>query len=72
MKQTNILLQSDTNELEIVEFRIDEVDSLGNVVPCYYGVNVAKVREIIRLPQLSRPLQCPPHHVRICDARRYQ
>ncbi len=60
MKQTNILLESDTNELEIVEFRIDEVDSSGNVVPCYYGVNVAKVREIIRLPQLSKVVNAKP------------
>ena len=54
MQQSKILLQSDTNELEIVEFRIDEIDSNGKVLPCYYGVNVAKVREIIRLPQMSR------------------
>src|SRR6185369_10267006 len=54
MKQSNILLESDTNELEIVEFRIDEMDLHGNVVPCHYGVNVAKVREIIRLPQMSK------------------
>lgn len=56
MKQTNILLESDTNELEIVEFRVDELDSNGNVVPCHYGVNVAKVREIIRLPRLTKAL----------------
>jgi two-component system, chemotaxis family, chemotaxis protein CheV len=49
-----ILLESGTNELEIVEFRIDECDSKGNVIPCYFGVNVAKVREIIRLPNLRR------------------
>lgn len=60
MNKTNILLESDTNELEIVEFRIDEMDSLGNVVPCYYGVNVAKVREIIRLPQMSRVVNAKP------------
>ena len=56
MKQTNILLESDTNELEIVEFRVDELDSHGNQIPCHYGVNVAKVREIIRLPQLTKAL----------------
>lgn len=56
MKQTNILLESDTNELEIVEFRVDELDSHGDLVPCHYGVNVAKVREIIRLPQLTKAL----------------
>ncbi|MEI6206267.1 MAG: chemotaxis protein [Desulfuromonadales bacterium] len=60
MQQSNILLESDTNELEIVEFRIDEMDWHGNVVPCYYGVNVAKVREIIRLPQLSRVVNARP------------
>jgi two-component system chemotaxis response regulator CheV len=46
-----ILLESGTNELEIVEFRIDELDGNGEIVPCYYGVNVAKVREIIRRPK---------------------
>src|SRR5476649_1985409 len=60
MKNDKILLESDTNELEIVEFRIDEMDWHGNVVPCYYGVNVAKVREIIRLPNISRIVNAKP------------
>lgn len=60
MKSDKILLESDTNELEIVEFRIDEMDWHGNVVPCYYGVNVAKVREIIRLPNISRIVNAKP------------
>ena len=60
MKNDKILLESDTNELEIVEFRIDEMDWHGNVVPCYYGVNVAKVREIIRLPAISRIVNAKP------------
>lgn len=38
---TNILLKSGTNELEIVEFAIGD-----NI----YGINVAKVREIIKYP----------------------
>src|SRR6185369_7351100 len=58
--KSRILLESDTNELEIVEFRIDEVDGHGNILPCYYGVNVAKVREIIRLPQMSRVVNAKP------------
>lgn len=60
MQQKSILLESDTNELEIVEFRVDEMDSHGNVVPCFYGVNVAKVREIIRLPQMTRIVNARP------------
>jgi len=56
MRQDKILLESDTNELEIVEFRVDELDSHDNLIPCHYGVNVAKVREIIRLPKLTKAL----------------
>lgn len=41
-EMTNILLEAGTNELEIVEFKIGE---------CYYGINVAKVQEIIRFPE---------------------
>ncbi|QWV94147.1 chemotaxis protein [Geomonas oryzisoli] len=55
-----ILLESGTNELEIVEFRIDEVDGKGNVIPCYFGVNVAKVREIIRLPETRKVVNANP------------
>lgn len=43
MAQTNILLDAGTNELEVVEFHLDEEGYRG-----YYGVNVAKVLEIIR------------------------
>lgn len=56
MSQTNILLESGTNELEIVEFYLDEPEYRG-----HYGVNVAKVVEIIRMqpctamPQMRHP-----------------
>ncbi len=51
--KSDILLASGTNELEIVEFRIDELAQDGTVKQCYYGVNVGKVREIINLPKLT-------------------
>lgn len=41
---TNILLESGTNELEILEFLVD-----GN----YYGINVAKIREILSYTPLT-------------------
>ena len=44
----SILLESDTNELEALEFCVDD-----GVTPGYFGVNVAKVLEIIRVQQLS-------------------
>ncbi len=49
--KTDILLESGTNELEIVEFTID-----GNL----YGINVAKVREIIRYP--DKVIHIPDSH----------
>ncbi len=52
---SQILLQSDTNELEIVEFCIDEGTKQN-----YFGVNVAKVREIIRRPELTSAVSSPP------------
>ncbi len=36
------------------------MDCHVNVIPCYYGVNVAKVREIIRLPQMSKVVNAKP------------
>ncbi len=56
MSQTRILLESGTNELEIVEFFLEEPGYRG-----HYGVNVAKVVEIIRMqsatamPQMRHP-----------------
>ena len=40
---TNILLESGTNELEVLEF------TLGNN---HYGINVAKIREILPISRL--------------------
>ena len=52
MSETNILLESGTNELEIVEFYLDELKEGANYRG-YYGINVAKVLEIIQMPQLT-------------------
>ncbi|MBG0778046.1 MAG: chemotaxis protein CheV [Desulfovibrionaceae bacterium] len=55
MSQTNILLESGTNELEIVEFYLDERSTEGTSGSYrgFYGVNVAKVLEIIRAPKIT-------------------
>jgi two-component system chemotaxis response regulator CheV len=52
---SQILLQSDTNELEIVEFCIDDGTRQN-----FFGVNVAKVREILRRPELTSAVSTPP------------
>ncbi len=57
MSQTRILLDVGTNELEIVEFYLNEKDGYRG----YYGINVSKVVEIIRpqpvtaMPQMRHP-----------------
>lgn len=70
MAQTKILLEAGTNELEVVEFYLDETILPGEAAleglteqvvgkdqaekyRGYYGVNVAKVVEIIRLPKVT-------------------
>lgn len=61
MTQTNILLESGTNELEIIEFFINEQAPDGTQYTGYYGMNVAKVLEIIRKPTVTEmPNQSNP------------
>ncbi|KAB1442310.1 chemotaxis protein [Pseudodesulfovibrio senegalensis] len=53
--QNDILLEAGTNELEIVEFYLEEDprNEKPNGHRAYYGVNVAKVLEIIRMPEVT-------------------
>ncbi len=51
MKDKSVL-KVGSNEMELVDFRIFKEED-GEVYEGIYGVNVAKVREIIRLPQLT-------------------
>jgi len=53
MAQTNILLESGGNELEIIEFYIEEQRPDGKPYCGYYAMNVAKVLEIIRMPTVT-------------------
>nr|WP_321255414.1 chemotaxis protein [uncultured Pseudodesulfovibrio sp.] len=52
MSETNILLESGTNELEIVEFFLDD-ERPNSTYRGFYGINVAKVLEIIQMPELT-------------------
>ncbi len=51
-EHTNIL-ETSGNELEIIEFYIDEIDADGKPYRSYFGMNVAKVLEIIRQPEIT-------------------
>lgn len=48
--QTNILLESGTNELEVAEFSVKTLDEGDQ----YFGINVSKVKEIIRRPKIIK------------------
>lgn len=62
MAPSNILLETGTNELELVEFFIDELGENGEQKRNYYGMNVAKVLEIIRMPDGVAPMPDMHHH----------
>lgn len=51
MRESGILLESGTNELELLEFEVS-----GK----HYGINIAKVREIMMLEELVPMPQSPP------------
>lgn len=56
MAKTDILLETGTNELEILEFYIDIPESEdGPETRCHFGVNVAKVMQVIESPELEHP-----------------
>jgi Chemotaxis signal transduction protein len=61
MNQTNILLESGTNELEIIELYLTEAGADGQGVNSYFGVNVAKVLEIIESPPTLEPSPSAEH-----------
>ena len=51
----NLVLQVGTNQMELVDFRIYQVDKNDpeKILEGIYGVNVAKVIEIIKLPEIT-------------------
>ena len=62
MGKTNILLETGTNEFEVVEFNIYYNQTKNNSiykVQQSFGINVAKVREIIRMPKLTKMPNLP-------------
>jgi two-component system chemotaxis response regulator CheV len=46
-------LKVGSNELELVDFRLYKKEKDGSIYEGIYGINVAKVREIIKLPELT-------------------
>ncbi|MBD3799196.1 chemotaxis protein [Sulfuricurvum sp.] len=68
MKGQDDILKVGTNEMELVDFRIFKREGDG-VYEGIYGVNVAKVREIIRFPKLTELPGTPDFIEGIFDLR---
>ncbi|HPN31818.1 MAG TPA: chemotaxis protein CheW, partial [bacterium] len=41
-----------TNLMELIEFVIMKKNKFGEVKKCHYGINVFKVREVIKTPEI--------------------
>jgi two-component system chemotaxis response regulator CheV len=63
--QGGILLDAGTNELEVVEFQLNTPTREGQVHMGYYGINVAKVKEIVMVPEI---LTIPMTHPAVAGA----
>ncbi len=68
MGSKNDVLQVGTNELELVDFRIFKEED-GKVYEGIYGINVSKVREIIKYPKLTELPGVPEFIEGIFDLR---
>lgn len=60
MSKDDILLETGTNEFEFIEFYIDE-DSTEGTRRDYFGVNVAKVLEVVEAPEGLEISEGAPH-----------
>ena len=64
-----ILLESGTNELELIEFKLHYLDKNENEVIQNFGINVTKVREIMRKPVLNSLPETPDGVVGMLNLR---
>jgi two-component system chemotaxis response regulator CheV len=63
------VLKVGTNEMELVVFKMHNKQSDGSVEVLEYGVNVAKVREIIPMPVLTKVPDMPEYAEALAEVR---
>jgi len=68
-ERKSILTESGTNELEIIEFHLKKQLPDGREKTAYYGINVAKVREVIRVPETTDYPNAQRHMVGVFSLR---
>ncbi len=68
MFEKNNVLKAGSNEMELVDFRLFKSEK-GKIYEGIYGVNVSKVREIIKMPKLTELPGAPKYIEGIFDLR---
>ncbi|WP_413111757.1 chemotaxis protein CheV [Thaumasiovibrio sp. DFM-14] len=66
---STILTESGTNELEIIEFHLHKILPNGETKTCHYGINVAKVREVIQVPETTDYPNAQTHMIGVFSSR---
>ncbi len=66
---STVLTESGTNELEIIEFHLRKQLPDGSEKTCYYGINVAKVREVIQVPETTDYPNAQAHMIGVFSSR---
>lgn len=68
-QKVSVLTESGTNELEIIEFHLIKQLPDGGTKTCYYGINVAKVREVIKVPDTTDYPNAQNHMIGVFSSR---
>ncbi len=67
--QEDLVLKVGTNQMELLEFHIERQDEDGTVYTGRYGINVAKVLEVIQMPELTEVPASEPYLLGIMNLR---
>ena len=69
VKDDERVLQVGTNKMELLEFQIEKADADGEIYQGLYGINVSKVMEVIRMPELTEIPNAPPFMLGLVQLR---
>jgi two-component system chemotaxis response regulator CheV len=67
--QEDLVLKVGTNQMELLEFQIERQEEDGTVYTGRYGINVAKVLEVIQMPELTEVPASEPYVLGIMNLR---
>lgn len=69
VKDGERVLPGGTNKMELLEFQIEKPGAEGEIYQGLYGINVSKVMEVIRMPDLTDIPNAPPFMLGLVQLR---